>query len=53
MTNKSDDEILIDCLIDTLAVLEEQETALRKLRVLLEPVLNGLYDTWQEKLAQQ
>lgn len=51
MKDKSDDEMLIDCLIDALAVLEEQEAALRALRVKLEPVVNRLYGAWKDGSA--
>lgn len=49
MTQKSGDELLIDCLIDALAVLEEQEAASRKLRARLEPILNRLYCRWRSE----
>jgi hypothetical protein len=52
MTKKSDDEVLIDGLIDTLAVLEHQEAALRDLRVKLEPLVNGLYDRWRSEQGE-
>lgn len=47
MPDKTNDEVLIDCLVDTLAALEEQENYMRNLRLRLEPVLNNLYDVWQ------
>lgn len=49
MTHKSDDEILIDGLIDVLAVLERQEVALRELRGKLEPLVSRLYAAWRDR----